>query len=278
MKRNPKQHVSQYVLLNRELVDTLLSINTANRQINKAKLEQYKRDIANGDFDTVCYTSKFLVNESWTKLLDGQTRLTAIKESGYPEFMVDLQEVPDAEADRVMEHVDQGKVRDIPDIYAIKGIEIKSVKNLKALICCFMRTSGISAGAGAIGWKDFERVRQEYEQAARVVLHLGALANCDKTRCAVRHLCGVLHATLLKPELKDEILLRWKDVRQGEFTFRSAKFIRNILKETDNGGGSMEKATVALICKGLLNPDLGTLKIVSTEEAERWLFHPNTKP
>jgi len=72
---------AEIVTTTRQLVDALLSINSSNRNIKKQVIERYKRDIASGRW--MLTNQGIGVSESGV-LIDGQHRLIAIKECGYP--------------------------------------------------------------------------------------------------------------------------------------------------------------------------------------------------
>lgn len=80
------QTETKFVIATKELVDSLLAKNTNNRQINRNHVEQLKRDImANKWFETGC-----IAVSSEDVLLDGQHRLIAIAECGYPPVRFNL--------------------------------------------------------------------------------------------------------------------------------------------------------------------------------------------
>jgi hypothetical protein len=69
------------VTASRSLVDKLLSMNTRNRQIKKSHIEKLVRDIAAGEF---LLTASGIGVSCDGVLLDGQHRLLAIRQAGYP--------------------------------------------------------------------------------------------------------------------------------------------------------------------------------------------------
>lgn len=70
---------SSIVLLDKEKVDSLLSCNVKNRNIKRTNVEKYKNIITRGNWKIM---SMHLSDRG--TLLDGQHRLLAIKELGYP--------------------------------------------------------------------------------------------------------------------------------------------------------------------------------------------------
>lgn len=72
---------AEIVKASKYLVDALLEMNTRNRKVRPAVVQRYRRDIASGNW--------FLTNQGigvseCGVLMDGQHRLLAIKEEGYP--------------------------------------------------------------------------------------------------------------------------------------------------------------------------------------------------
>lgn len=65
----------------RELVDTLLAMNTNNRKLRKTVVDNYKRDLLSGNWHL---TNQGIGVSCNGVLIDGQHRLEAIKAAGYP--------------------------------------------------------------------------------------------------------------------------------------------------------------------------------------------------
>lgn len=89
MNNTPKQFARfisptpkcEIVTLTQPLVDWLLSINTSNRKIRPSIVKSYAEDIKRGEWDV---TSQGVGISRDGVLLDGQHRLLALKECGYP--------------------------------------------------------------------------------------------------------------------------------------------------------------------------------------------------
>jgi hypothetical protein len=69
----------------KSLVDTLLAMNTNNRIIKHRVVERYKRDIASGNW---ALTNQGIGISADGVLIDGQHRLLAISQSGYPPIQI----------------------------------------------------------------------------------------------------------------------------------------------------------------------------------------------
>lgn len=71
----------EIVTLTKGMVDALLAINTKNRGVRKAVVDTYAREIKNGKW---ILTNQGIGISENGELVDGQHRLLAIKECGYP--------------------------------------------------------------------------------------------------------------------------------------------------------------------------------------------------
>lgn len=81
MKKQPITETSEIVYATKELVDTLLSMNFQNRNIRKRVVDAYARDINAGRWHL---TNQGIGICDTGILADGQHRLEAIKQCGYP--------------------------------------------------------------------------------------------------------------------------------------------------------------------------------------------------
>jgi hypothetical protein len=69
----------------KELVDSLLSMNTNNRHVQKTVVAKYQRDIESGNWHLT--NQGIGISESGV-LIDGQHRLIAIQQAGYPKLQI----------------------------------------------------------------------------------------------------------------------------------------------------------------------------------------------
>lgn len=100
------------ITLDESTVDSLLAINVRNRKLDNRRVRRYARQMKNGSFGwNSPQASRYIVNESFNWLMDGQTRLTAIKQSGAFGQTAFLDIVPDDEAEEVFKHIDAGRSR-----------------------------------------------------------------------------------------------------------------------------------------------------------------------
>lgn len=72
---------AEVVTATKELVDTLLAMNVKNRKIKLSHVQYLKNEILNGEYEVTSQGIGICANGTLT---DGQHRLLAIKDSGYP--------------------------------------------------------------------------------------------------------------------------------------------------------------------------------------------------
>lgn len=111
-----KQTVIPNVLINPELASDLLQLNTSNRPIKEATLKKYVSEMKSEKW---VFSGDMIRISKTGKLLDGQHRLLAIANSGYPQTF-NIQTGLDDSAFEVM---DTGKNRNAGDVLAIRGIK-----------------------------------------------------------------------------------------------------------------------------------------------------------
>jgi hypothetical protein len=100
----------QIVTATKPLVDSLLAMNTENRPIRKAVVDRYKRDILAGKW--------FLTNQGIGisqdgVMIDGQHRLAAIRECGYPQIPILIVSGLDREARKAVDQHAKRSARDL---------------------------------------------------------------------------------------------------------------------------------------------------------------------
>ena len=71
----------EYIVTNKSIVDRLLDGNLRNRRLNAGHMKKLSIDIRNGRY---VFTGQPVIRDQNGYLRDGQHRLIAIKEAGYP--------------------------------------------------------------------------------------------------------------------------------------------------------------------------------------------------
>ena len=113
-----EEPVKQLVTASKHLVDQLLELNTCNRKLDRKAISYLQSEINIGKWKEV---GDIIVSKNGV-LLDGQHRLTALAEAGYPPLKFWLYYGVE---DNYREAIDQGKRRTVKDILAIQdGIKV----------------------------------------------------------------------------------------------------------------------------------------------------------
>ncbi len=100
---------AQFVVATKPLVDALLAMNTKNRKLMPSAVARLKNDIQNGSYLPTC--EGFGVDSNGV-LADGQHRLEALKDAGYPPVLILLVTGLDPRAQAV---INRGSKRSLAD-------------------------------------------------------------------------------------------------------------------------------------------------------------------
>lgn len=101
---------AQIVIATKEIIDALLAMNTRNRPIRRGAIERYKRDIQNGRW---LLTNQGIGVSDCNVIIDGQHRLIAIKECGYPPVPLLIVYGLEFEAQAIVDQQSKRSPRDI---------------------------------------------------------------------------------------------------------------------------------------------------------------------
>jgi hypothetical protein len=127
---NKRKFQCKEIILDEATVDELLSLNHNNRPGSKCSESNYANEMADG---TWCKDNpgsmSFTINESGTRLLDGQTRLEAIKRAGKYGYHALLYIVPDSKEDEIFGTMDQCRRRTTAQNVAARGMEYGKAKS-----------------------------------------------------------------------------------------------------------------------------------------------------
>lgn len=121
------QPCAQFVTVTKPLVDALLALNTRNRKLMQSAVLRLKNDIQDGAYLPTCQGVG--VDKSGV-LADGQHRLVALKEAGYPPVQILLVTGLDESAQAV---IDRGAKRSIADALSI--LQGRTVSNAIVAAC-----------------------------------------------------------------------------------------------------------------------------------------------
>ncbi len=97
-----------------------LALNSHNRNISRAAVERYRRDMVNGKW---VFTGEAIHFNGTGALINGQHRLTALVKAGETDPKTSIKVLVIRDIDKsIQEKLDQGKVRSVHDILALRGI------------------------------------------------------------------------------------------------------------------------------------------------------------
>lgn len=136
MKNKPRAEI---VTATSQLVDALLSMNNNNRNIKKNVVERYKRDIESGNWSL---TNQGIGVSEDGVLIDGQHRLQAIMECGYPP--IDILIVYGLSMDS-QKHVDQQAKRSARDLLMF-AFNARVSRSAPAIGNCILKFELVSSG------------------------------------------------------------------------------------------------------------------------------------
>lgn len=222
-----------------QLAETWLSRNPNNRNLRRAVVDSYARDMEAGSWALNGESVKFSTSNH---LLDGQHRLSAIIEAGTTVPMVVVRGLPDD----VMQTVDAGAKRSYSDALKLMGEENTSTLAAVARRAV-MWERGMKTNTGAIRPTPFEmsdflerhpEVRSSAELAAR-------LASRESLPASVYGLCHYLFAKL-DPDEAGMFLKRVADGDEIPSTHPIGQLRRRITQLRVRGGRINETEGLAL--------------------------------
>jgi len=123
----------------KSLVDTLLAMNTSNRLIKHRVVERYKRDIASGNW---ALTNQGIGVSVDGVLIDGQHRLLAIAQSGYPPIEILIVYGLSMDSQK---HVDQQAKRSARDLLMF-AFNARVSRSAPAIGNCILKFELITTG------------------------------------------------------------------------------------------------------------------------------------
>jgi hypothetical protein len=243
----------------RQLVDSLLEMNTNNRAVKKTVVECYKQDIADGRW---YLTNQGIGVDINGALLDGQHRLIAIKESGYPPVPLLIVSGLQVEAQSA---IDQHAKRSVRDIWRL--VLDMEVSGKAPAICTIIYKVNNGWNGGKISAQRLKDVLDEYVDQIQFVLE--AMGNSKVL--AAPYLAAFAVAAKEFPERWADIVAFIHRVASGEnLNKKMPEFhLRNLIissRAVNSGpGGSLQyerfhKAYKALTCS-LKGEEIGVLRV-----------------
>jgi hypothetical protein len=193
-------------VMTRDLVDGLLSMNTSNRAIKRTVVDAYKRDIEAGNW---IMTNQGIGVSCDSKLIDGQHRLTALVECGYPKVEMLIVWGLNNDAQRC---VDQGAKRTMRDVLQL--LFNQSLSSTVPAVCnALLRVKNGAFVYGSGGFTAAEVLRKFEENQDRI---LAVLSVQEIASFAAPVLAAAVLSMEESPKDEGRIIDFLKSVRDGE--------------------------------------------------------------
>jgi len=240
----------------RELVEALLSMNTKNRHLKRSVIARYKRDIEAGNW--MLTNQGIGVSESGV-LIDGQHRLEAIKECGYPALSILIVYGLSMESQQV---VDQQAKRSARDLLSF-AFNARVSRGAPAIGNCILRNHRGWAGSYSPTITELMDCLTEYMDEIEEIVGKPKLGNFY----AAPHLAAFV--MIAKVGNREKVLDFMEMVETGEMLTKTmpAFHLRNLMVTTRKGGGGMQaqierfkKTTKATECF-IQGGEMGVLRI-----------------
>ena len=196
----------EYIITTPAIVDRLLDGNLKNRKLNAGHMKKLSLDIQNGRY---VFTGQPIIRDADGYLRDGQHRLIAIKEAGYPELpllLVTLKGGQD-KIEQAYDRMDVNKTRTYAQRLEHKGIDLaKKVAALRKKIT-YIRTNFQTFPV--VPDSVYDEIGQLYAYEIEAV---APLVNCGFTADMGAAVCLVAKATGLLADCVDMV----KKAKTGE--------------------------------------------------------------
>lgn len=255
-----KKKQSVILKSSKALVDWLLTLNTNNRNVKKSHVEWLTKAIENGEF---IFTGQGISVSKDGKLIDGQHRLIALREAGYPH--VDLMVVTGLE-EEAMIYVDQHAKRSSADM--LKIVVNKNVTSYMAAVVNFhiKLNEGKDGFYFTNGKASLESIVEATEEYGDVIAEI--IEASGKFRKAGA-LCGYLHYALKYN--KDAALRFASEVSLGEGLKRHdpAYRLREAWLTRKSAGGSAGLADY-MLCVSACVADANKTDLQSLRPSSNW--------
>ena len=258
MNTNIKEVSARVVTLNKDLVDSLLSCNISNRNARRLTIEKYKRDMAAGNWGL---THQGIAVSKDNVLIDGQHRLIACQELGYPPIQCVLVTGLDFKSQK---NVDQQAKRSMTDV--LKITFNKDFNNhAPAIARCIMMIAENDAILRKVPTPDeiIEVVEQYLDE-------IGFACGLNKDGFfAAGYLSGITKKAKENPDRLNDIAEFVNSVYTGEMLSKKmpAYHLRSYILNTKGAGGGRERIrerylkTIKAIDCFLNGGEMGVLRI-----------------
>lgn len=216
----------------KELVDALLAMNTKNRNLKDSIVEQYTRDIIAGRWRI---TNQGIGVSKDGILIDGQHRLAAIRDAGYPPIEVLVVYGLDEDAQKA---VDQHSKRTARDIFRLFSDHGDISRMAPAIINCVHKHLTGWRGGNSLS---MDEMFQKYEEHAETITAITCDLN-SKTFFAAPFLAAIVHSVDTENMSLQKAKMFLSSVEIGENLTRKCPeyHLRNyIMSSKKTGGGCL---------------------------------------
>lgn len=182
----------EYIITNQAIVDRLLDGNLRNRRLNAGHMKKLSIDIKNGRY---VFNGQPIIRDKDGYLRDGQHRLIAIKEAGYPQIPLLLVTLKGEQSniEAAYDRMDINKTRTYSQRLEHKGIDhAKAIASLRKKIT-YLKTSFNSFPV--VPDSVYDEVGQMYSyeiEAVAPLLGNGFTADMGAAVCLVAKATGLL--------------------------------------------------------------------------------------
>lgn len=224
-----KKPEAAFVLMTEELVDQLLELNTRNRNQRPSVVAAYQRAFEDGRWVA---TNQGIGVSASGFLLDGQHRLEALREAGYPLIMMLL---VTGLPDEAMAAVDAGANRSAQDY-----LKFLFDTNVSALVAAVLRTSMSAAEDFVLTKYQPAEYAEAFQEKAKSITAVLKVANVWKLPAAITAALVDAH----HKGYESEVIAFTVALTTGEMLARDnpAMLLRNwIAAHKGNGGNTIMK-------------------------------------
>ncbi len=257
------------VRASRDVVDGLLEINTNNRRPTPNHINALADAMRRGEYVSQ-NGQTIVINASGTWLLDGQHRLAALKEAGYPPYVFDIKIVADDEAKKIFSTIDTAeRARTVGYVLAAletddkqRGFVMKSAAVINFFFDLFENRKKVPA----------ETVARHIECNHDLLKKVGVSGNKAKGFDAASFLGGCFAACRRNSNKEEEILGYIADVRNNTVNgkeYPALAALRSLI-ETNATNATNRRDIFIKTVKALENPKLQTLRVGQFETVAKF--------
>ena len=264
----------EYVVTTPEIVDRLLDGNLRNRKLNAGHMKKLAIDIRNGRY---VFNGQPVIRDQDGYLRDGQHRLVAIKEAGYPAIPILLVTLKGDQShiEQAYDRMDINKSRTYSQRLEHKGLErAKTIASLRKKIT-YIKTSFNSFPV--VPDSVYDEIGQMYAyeiEAIAPLVNNGFTADMGAAACLVAKATGLLNdcVEIIKQAKSGEMLkistpqhtlmkvisktLVMKQKRQGKNAFNFAVVANGLIAGLDGKNYVSPDSNSVKACKWILEKAL----------------------